>query len=61
MPLSVEKTAPNYGFSVSKREDQAKIFIGELTNQENIAKGSPGPIYNYTDQIKFREVGQINH
>jgi hypothetical protein len=31
LPLSVEKTAPAYGFSVGKREDQAKVFIGELT------------------------------
>jgi hypothetical protein len=27
--------------------------------QENMAKGSPGPIYKYEDQVKFREVGGI--
>jgi len=49
LPLSVEKSAPSYGFSIGKREDQAKVFIGEYTVQENIAKGSPGPIYKYED------------
>ncbi len=45
LPLSDETTAPNYGFGHGKREDQSKIFIGDLTVLENIAKGSPGPVY----------------
>jgi len=45
LPLSDETTAPNYGFSHGNREAQAKVFLGELTVLENIAKGSPGPVY----------------
>lgn len=56
LPLSDETTAPNYGFGHAKREDQSKVFIGELTVLENIAKGSPGPVYKYEDQIKYRDV-----
>jgi hypothetical protein len=60
LPLSYEKTEPNYAFSKSKRDDQAKVFLGELTVQENIAKGSPGPIYEYQDQIKYKDVSFKN-
>jgi hypothetical protein len=56
LPLSDESTAPNFGFSKARREDQSKIFIGELTNLENIAKGSPGPVYKYEDQVKYKDV-----
>lgn len=59
MPLSDETTAPNYGFSHGKREAQQKVFLGELTVLENIAKGSPGPVYKYEDQIKFKDVSAL--
>jgi len=45
LPLSDEYTAPTYSFGKSARPEQAKVFLGELTVQENIAKGSPGPVY----------------
>jgi hypothetical protein len=56
LPLSDEFTAPTYSFGKSARPEQAKVFLGELTVQENIAKGSPGPVYQYEDQIKYKEV-----
>jgi len=31
LPLSVEKTAETYSFPQAKRDDQAKVFLGELT------------------------------
>lgn len=49
LPLSYEETAPNYAFKKSTREAQAKVFLGELTVLENMAKGSPGPVYKYED------------
>lgn len=45
LPLSTEKTAKNYSFPNAKRDDQEKIYLGELTKQENIGKHTPGPIY----------------
>ena len=54
LPLSDEVTSPNFAFSKAKREEQAKVFLGELTVQENMAKGSPGPIYLYNDRIKYK-------
>jgi|LauGreDrversion4_2_1035121.scaffolds.fasta_scaffold229020_2 hypothetical protein len=56
MPLSYEGTAPNYAFTKSRREDQAKVFLGDLTVQENMAKGSPGPVYKYEDKVKYKDV-----
>ena len=56
LPMSTEKTAPNFSFGHGKREKQDKVYLGELTQQENIAKGSPGPVYMYDDQVKFRTV-----
>jgi hypothetical protein len=56
LPLSYEATQANFSFTKSKRNDQAKVFVGELTALENIAKGSPGPVYEYTDNIKYRDV-----
>jgi hypothetical protein len=49
LPISYEKTQPNYAFTKSNRDGQAKVFLGALTVQENIAKGSPGPVYEYQD------------
>lgn len=60
MPLSYEETAPNYAFKKARREDQAKVFLGDLTVQENMAKGSPGPVYKYEDQIKYKDVINCN-
>jgi hypothetical protein len=59
LPLSDETTAPNYAIGKANRTEQAKVFLGELTVQENIAKGSPGPIYEYEDQIKYKDVSYL--
>lgn len=53
LPLSVEKSQPVFGFPQAKRDDGEKIFMGELTKQSGAGKQSPGPIYNYQDEIKY--------
>jgi len=53
LPLSVEKTAPQYNFPKAKRDDGAKLFMGELTKTDNAGKNSPGPVYIYQDQVKY--------
>lgn len=53
LPLSVEKSEPIYAFTQAKRDDGAKVFMGELTKKNNAGKCSPGPIYNYKDDVKF--------
>lgn len=30
--------------------------MGELTKNNNAGKQSPGPIYNYKDEIKYKKV-----
>ena len=52
----MEKTAGSYSFPVAKRDDQAKVFIQDLTKTENIGKLGPGPQYAYEDKIKYQEV-----
>lgn len=52
--MSTEKTAANYSFGHAKREKQDKVYLGELTQQENIAKTGPGPVYMYEDNVKYR-------
>ena len=47
---------PQYGFPQAKRDDGAKVFLGELTQLNNAGKNSPGPVYNYQDQIKYKFV-----
>ena len=56
LPLSDERSAPIPQFGKSKREDAAKVFIGELTVQENVGRGSPPPTYKYEDNIKYKAV-----
>lgn len=45
LPLSCENTAADYAFGRASRDAQAKVFLGELTVQENLGKKSPGPVY----------------
>lgn len=45
LPLSDEKSMPVFGFPQAKRDDQEKIYMGELTKTSNAGKMSPGPIY----------------
>ena len=56
LPLSHEATAPKRAFSKARRDDQAKVFLGALTVQENMGKGSPPPTYQYEDNIKYKDV-----
>ena len=56
LPLSVEKTAAQYSFTQANRWDGSKIFVNELTKNENIGKNAPGPQYMYDDKIKYGEV-----
>lgn len=46
---------PTYGFPQAKRDDGAKVYMGELTKLNNAGKQSPGPIYNYTDENKYKK------
>lgn len=45
LPMSHEQTACDYAFGKASRDAQAKVFLGELTVQENLGKKSPGPVY----------------
>lgn len=51
--MSHERTSENYAFGKANRDTQAKVFLGDLTVQENIGKKSPGPVYQFEDQIKY--------
>ena len=54
LPMSVEKTAPAYRVPQAKRDEAAKLFLGELTKTDNAGKNSPGPnIYKYDDTVKY--------
>lgn len=52
----MEKSQPQFGFPQAKRDDGAKVFMGELTKLNNAGKNSPGPVYNYQDEIKYQQV-----
>ena len=49
LPMSVEKTQAQYSFPQANRWDGCKIFVNELTKNENIGKNAPGPQYMYND------------
>lgn len=54
LPLSDEKSNPVYGFTQARRGESQKLYMGsELTKFNNLAMGSPGPIYKYSDTVKF--------
>jgi len=55
LPLSVEKTAAQFSFSQANRWDGSKVFVNELTKNENIGKNAPGPQYKYDDKIKYSD------
>ena len=59
LPLSVEKTSAQFSFTQANRWDGSKIFVNELTKNENIGKNAPGPQYMYDDKIKYSEVSII--
>jgi hypothetical protein len=41
----------------AKRDDGAKLFMGELTKTDNAGKNSPGPVYMFSDNVKYDQVG----
>ena len=49
LPLSMEKSNPVFGFPLAKRDEGEKLFLGDVTKNNNIAKYSPGPVYIYED------------
>lgn len=51
--MSDEFTQPNFSLGKASRETQAKVFLGELTKQENFGKKSPGPVYQFEEVIKY--------
>lgn len=51
--MSDEKSDPVFGFTQAKRAEGEKLYLGEVTKMNNIAKQSPGPIYEYQDTIKY--------
>jgi hypothetical protein len=53
LPLSDEKSQPLFGFTQAKRDEAEKLYLGDVTKTSNIAKQSPGPIYEYKDNIKY--------
>ena len=49
LPLSDEKSNPVFGFTQAKREENNKIYLGEVTKNNNMGKQSPGPVYRFED------------
>ncbi|CAI2375408.1 unnamed protein product [Moneuplotes crassus] len=55
LPLSVEKTAPNYSFPLAKKDDGDKIVTDqEMAKTQFASKHSPGPVYVYQDDTKYQ-------
>ena len=52
---------PIYAVPKAKRDDQAKLFMGELTKTDNAGKNSPGPVYAFSDNIKYDNVSTLNY
>ena len=57
LPLSVEKSEPQYSFPQAKQADGDKIFLGEdLAKTVNAGVHSPAPIYDGEDQpFKYQQ------
>lgn len=54
LPLSIEQTAPNFGFGKAGKEKGDKIFMSEeMAYNVNQGRHSPGPVYEYQDQNKY--------
>jgi hypothetical protein len=57
LPLSYEKTAPNFGFGSSKKNDADKVYGGEeMAKTANLCRHSPGPIYKYNEEDKYKKL-----
>ncbi|CAI2377535.1 unnamed protein product [Moneuplotes crassus] len=56
LPLSYEKTAPNFGFGTQNKNDGDKVFMGEeMARNINQGKHSPGPVYETHDKNKYNK------
>lgn len=49
IPLSTEVSKPVFGFPLAHRDEGEKLFLGDVTKNNNICKYSPGPVYIYED------------
>lgn len=57
LPLSHEKTAPNFGFGSAHKTEGDKIFMSEeMAANLNRGKHSPGPVYEYKDENKYKKL-----
>ena len=57
LPLSIEKTAPNFGFGKADKNKGDKIFMSEeMSHTANQGKHSPGPIYEVRDEQKYKNL-----
>lgn len=57
LPLSIEKTAPNFGFGTSDKNAGDKIFMSEeMAANVNKGRHSPGPIYNFNEEDKYKNL-----
>ena len=45
-----------YQIPKAKRDDGEKLFMGELTKTSNAGKNSPGPVYMFSDHVKYDQV-----
>ena len=45
-----------YQIPKAKRDDGEKLFMGELTKTSNAGKNSPGPVYMFSDNVKYDQV-----
>jgi hypothetical protein len=43
------------------RSDGEKLFMGELTKTSNAGKASPGPVYMFSDNVKYDQVSIFYH
>lgn len=57
LPLSHEKTSPNFGFGSAHKTEGDKIFMSEeMAANLNRGKHSPGPVYEYNDENKYKKL-----
>ena len=57
LPLSHERTAASFGFGSANKNDGDKIFMSEeMASNLNKGKHSPGPVYDYKDEQKYKSL-----
>lgn len=47
---------PLYQMPKANRADGDKQYMGELTKTQNAGKNSPGPVYMFSDNVKYDQV-----